>query len=125
MSPGQRSTLYDTNFWKSFVAARLKHPLGDPEALCFYEGEHELLAEHLCAEFPVRTEAKGRVVDEWKATPNRDNHWFDCLVGSAVAASITGVLPSSVEAGGRHRRKISMPTSDGRPQKIKVKRIKR
>lgn len=125
MSPGQRSTLYDTNFWKSFVAARLKHPLGDPEALCFYEGEHELLAEHLCAEFPVRTEAKGRVVDEWKATPNRDNHWFDCLVGSAVAASITGVLPSSVEAGGRHRRKVSMPTLDGRPQKIKVKRLKR
>jgi len=45
----------------------------------------------------VRTEARGRVVDEWKIRAGSpDNHWFDCLVGCAVAASIQGaVLPGT------------------------------
>jgi hypothetical protein len=37
-------------------------------------------------------------VDEWKAIPGRDNHWLDCLVGAAVAASFTGVSAMGVEA---------------------------
>ena len=28
--------------------------------------EHQLLADHVTAEYRVRTEARGRVVDEWK-----------------------------------------------------------
>lgn len=36
------------------------------------------------------TQGRGRTVDEWKPIPGRDNHWFDCLIGAAVAASITG-----------------------------------
>jgi len=36
----------------------------------------------------VKTDARGRVVDEWKArTGNPDNHWLDCLVGCAVTAA--------------------------------------
>ena len=50
----------------------------------------------------------------------RDNHWLDCLVGSAVAASIQGVQPSSTEAGGRKRRKIEIPKGAG--GKILIKR---
>jgi len=31
-------------------------------------------------------------VDEWKVKPAQsDNHWFDCLVGCAVAASMDGI----------------------------------
>jgi len=53
--------------------------------------DHQLLAEHLTAEYRVKTEARGLAVDEWKAKPgNPDNHWLDCLVGCAVAGSIQG-----------------------------------
>jgi hypothetical protein len=112
VSEGQRSVLYDTNFWKTFVAARLRLALGDPEAMSIHAGDHDLLFEHLTSEYPVRTEARGRVVDEWKMA-GRDNHWLDCLVGSAVAASIQGVQPSSTEAGGRKRRKVEIPKGTG------------
>ena len=41
--------------------------------------------------YRVRTHGRGRTVDEWKARPNQpDNHWFDGIVGCAVAASIQG-----------------------------------
>jgi len=47
----------------------------------------------------VRTEGRGRTVDEWKSRASgRDNHWFDCLVGCAVAASFDGA--SIKESGG-------------------------
>ena len=56
-------------------------------------GAHQLLAEHLTAEYRVKTQARGRVVDEWKLRAGGpDNHWLDCLVGCAVAASIQGAL---------------------------------
>jgi hypothetical protein len=119
VSAGQRSALYDTNWWKSFVAARLRLPLGDPEALALCAGQHELLAEHLTAEYPVRVEARGRVVDEWK-TLGRDNHWLDCLVGSAVAASIAGLSPAATETGTRTRRRVELPKGNG--GKITVRR---
>lgn len=55
--------------------------------------DHRLLSEHLTAEYRVKTEARGRAVDEWKAKPgNPDNHWLDCLVGCAVAGSIQGAI---------------------------------
>jgi hypothetical protein len=30
--------------------------------------------------------------------PGRDNHWLDCCVGSAVAASFTGISAVGVDA---------------------------
>jgi hypothetical protein len=58
---------------------------------------HRLLAEHLTAEYRVKTEARGRSVDEWKQRPEQpDNHWFDCLVGSAVAASMQGAVLAGI-----------------------------
>ncbi len=120
VSAGQRSALYDTNWWKTFVAARLRLPLGDPEAIALCAGQHELLAEHLTAEYPVRVEARGRVVDEWK-TLGRDNHWLDCLVGSAVAASIAGLSPAATETGTRTRRRVELPKASG-GGKITVRR---
>jgi len=54
--------------------------------------DHRLLSEHLAAEYWVRTEARGRTVDEWKLKASAvDNHWLDCLVGCAAAASMLGV----------------------------------
>jgi phage terminase large subunit GpA-like protein len=93
-----RHVLYDTNFWKSFVHARLAVPIGDRGCLSLF-GEkpetHRLFAEHITAEYRVRAEGRGRTVDEWKQRPERpDNHWLDCLVGCAVAASMQGVTLS-------------------------------
>jgi hypothetical protein len=59
---------------------------------------HRMFAEHLTSEYFVKTEARGRVVDEWKQRPEQpDNHWFDCLVGSAVAASMQGCVLNGLD----------------------------
>lgn len=89
-----RHVVYDTNYWKSFMFARLAVSLGDRGALSLFGDTpemHRLFAEHLTAEYRVKTEGRGRSVDEWKSRPERgDNHWLDCLVGCAVAASMQG-----------------------------------
>ena len=108
-----RHVLIDTNYWKSFVHARLSVAMGDPGCLSLFGrqgSEHQLLAEHLTAEYRVRTEARGRTVDEWKLRPGgRDNHWFDCLVGTAVAASIQGaVLPGTDAQAAPTRQRIRL-----------------
>jgi hypothetical protein len=91
-----RHVVYDTNYWKSFVHARLAVAMGDRGCLSLFGDRpemHRLFAEHLTAEYRVKTEGRGRTVDEWKQRPERgDNHWLDCLVGCAVAASMQGVV---------------------------------
>jgi hypothetical protein len=108
-----RHVIYDTNYWKSFIQSRLTVSMGDRGCLSLFGDSpetHRLFAEHLTAEYRVKTEGRGRTVDEWKIRPERaDNHWFDCLVGCAVAASIQGV---SLEATGsnaepRSKRRLS------------------
>jgi phage terminase large subunit GpA-like protein len=105
---------YDTNFWKSFVHARLATPLGDTGCLSLFgrsPDEHRLIADHLVAEVPVRTSGQGRTVDEWRQKPDRpDNHLADCLTGCAAAASLCGaVLPGSGASQPKQpRKRISM-----------------
>ena len=119
----QIEATYDTNFWKTFVSGRLRLGLGDPEAIMLHAGNHEMLIEHLVAEFPVRVEARGRSVDEWKSVA-RENHWWDCLVGCAVAASITGLEPAASEGGFRKRKKVSIPAGPDGKRVIVTKRHK-
>ena len=89
-----RHVIFDSNFWKSFVHARLAVPTGDKGSLTLYgriPGTHQLLAEHLTAEYRVKTQGRGRTVDEWKLKPeHHDNHWLDCLSGCAVCGSMLG-----------------------------------
>lgn len=87
-----RRVLIDTNYWKSFVYARLTTAPGDPGRLTINGAarENALFLDHLTAEKRTPVEAQGRRVDEWQALPDRDNHWLDCLVGCAVGASIQG-----------------------------------
>jgi hypothetical protein len=107
-----RHVTYDTNFWKSFSVARLQTSIGEPGCLTIHSGRslsvsgnHGLLCDHLLAEAPVRTEARGRVVDEWKTKiVGQDNHWWDCLVGNCVAASILGVRTVGVEGQKKERK---------------------
>ncbi len=97
-----RHVLYDTNYWKSFVHARLAVPMGDPSCLSLFgrkTEQHRLLAEHLTSEYRVKTEGRGRRVDEWKLRVEAlDNHWLDCMVGAAVAASMQGATLFAAEA---------------------------
>jgi hypothetical protein len=91
-----RHVMYDTNFWKSFTATRLLAGVGDPASVRLY-GEagtdHRMFADHCAAEMRTKVTARERTVDEWQArSVGIDNHWFDGLVGSAVAASIRGVV---------------------------------
>jgi len=106
-----RHVVFDANYWKSFVHARLSVAMADPGCLSLFGADanhHRLFAEHVTAEYRVPTQGRGRTVDEWKLRPERpDNHWFDCLVGCAVAASIQGVelpgatMPTARSRGGR------------------------
>jgi len=85
---------FDTNHWKSFVHSRLATALGDKGSLSLWgrDGrEHDLISEHMTAEMAVRVTANGRTTDEWSLKPGApDNHWFDCVVGCAVAGSVLG-----------------------------------
>lgn len=96
LKPGRlvRHVVYDTNYWKSFIYARLAVAMGDHGCLSLWGDDperHRMFSDHLTAEYRVRTSGRGREVDEWKPKPNRDNHWLDCLTGCAVAASMLGV----------------------------------
>jgi phage terminase large subunit GpA-like protein len=89
-----RHVVFDTNYWKSFVCARLAVPMGDPGCLSLFGHKsevHRLLAEHLTSEYRVKTQGRGRMVDEWKLRADGlDNHWLDGVVGCAVGASMAG-----------------------------------
>ena len=104
-----RHVVYDTNYWKSFVHARLAVAMGDRGCLSLFgdnADQHRLFAEHLTSEYRIKTEGRGRTVDEWKMRPERgDNHWFDGLVGCAVAASMQGVVLEGTESADSNRRK--------------------
>jgi len=104
-----KHALYDTNFWKTFVHSRFAQAMGDPGCLSLYgrdPSKHRMLSEHLTAEFRERSrgEKTGRVVDVWKLRPGaRDNHLFDCLVGCAVAASISGAALPGMDPAAQPR----------------------
>jgi hypothetical protein len=76
-----RYVLFNSNYWKSFVHARLAVAMGDKGCLSLFgtkPARHRLFGEHLSAEYRVKTEGRGRTVDEWKLRPERsDNHGLD------------------------------------------------
>ena len=73
-----------------WLVAQRHAPKPDPEGL---------FAEQLTAEYRVKTEGRGRTVDEWKIRPEQpDNHWLDGIVGCAVSASIQGCVLFGTDA---------------------------
>jgi phage terminase large subunit GpA-like protein len=104
----QRHVILDVNMWKTVVAQRLRGPT-EPNGIALFgefPQEHQMLGDQLAAEYSILNEARGRKVNEWKLRPGRDNHWWDCIVGSAVAASIAGAsIPGQVQL--RRTKRIS------------------
>ena len=111
-----RHVIFDANYWKSFVASRLLMAVGDRGCLSLWgrSGEtHMLFAEHLTAEYRVKTEGRGRKVEEWKMRPEaKDNHWWDGAVGCAVAASMVGCVLAGTDAHAREKPKVRVKLSD-------------
>lgn len=112
--------LWDGNFWKTFIMHRVAVTQGDPGALTVYgrdEREHAMFRDHILSEYPIETTGRGRTVHEWQLRVGmRENHWWDCLVGSYVAASMEGISLSEHVMPVRERKKIS-------PVQTKRKRI--
>ncbi|MCL4198258.1 MAG: phage terminase large subunit family protein [Phycisphaerales bacterium] len=103
---------------------RLAAPMGDPGCLALFgrtggspnrtATHHQLLAEHLTSEYRVKTQGRGRTVDEWKLrVDGLDNHWLDCLVGCAVAASMQGAVLYGTDVQPAPRRRIRLSDLQG------------
>lgn len=101
---------YDANYYKTLVHKCLGTPDGDDGAARLWKGEHILLADHLRAEYPVKTFGQGREVVEWKLRPGQDNHLFDCLAGCCMGAAAV---------------KIPLPGTEGYYQDSKKKTVRR
>lgn len=119
-----RHVIFDTNYWKTFIHARMQVAMGDRGCLSLWGREperHLLFAEHLTAEYRVKTEGRGRTVDEWKMRPEaHDNHWLDGLVGCAVAASMCGSVLPGTDSTAAKTAKPRLKLSELRAQRKKV-----
>ena len=108
-----RRVNFDANFWKDTIASRLNQEASAGQWRLYGKAgtDHAPYIEHLIAERPVQLTGKGRTVNVWKKTGNQDNHWFDTLVGCAVAASISGAQlsdqPKILTRKTRRRRKAT------------------
>lgn len=107
--------LVDVNYWKTFVHAGLNTAAGDRGCISLfaprngYPTEHEQFAEHVAhSETWVEVQGLGRIVHEWSVRPTRpDNHWFDCMVGCAAAASMAGIKAPGEAAVTRPRKRYT------------------
>lgn len=107
-----RHVLFDSNWWKSFIASRLHTQPGDPGCMTVWgkkQSRHQMFADQLSAEVPIRTEGRGRTVDEWKPKgTHEDNHFLDCAVGAAVAASMLGCTVGGTPAAAKKRKRYKL-----------------
>ena len=108
---GVRYVLMDGDFWKEFLAKAFALPIGSPGAWTICETPEDpalqLFADHLCVE--IRKWQQLGDCGKWHFTnpPGGDNHWWDCLVGCAVALSMLGV---AVPGAGQRPRKGTRTT---------------
>lgn len=118
-----RHVIFDTNYWKSIVAERLLSPLGSHNMLTIWGNQTEkpsyqslrLLCDQLASEQMKAKQGRGREIDQWTQKVGTENHYFDCLIISAVAASTLGMNPHDIMIGQTsasipvHQRKKAAP----------------
>jgi hypothetical protein len=101
-SAGSRVVQFDPDPWKSFTYQALTIAQGAGTALTLFgkrAADHQMIAEHLEAETAEPVTIRGITFDKWVIKPDRpDNHWLDCVVGAAVAASVTGLVALANES---------------------------
>jgi len=113
-----RHVIFDTNHWKTFLAARVAAMDGEKGSLSvFGKGpeQHRLLSDHLTAESCEPTQGRGRELWEWRCRPGVDNHFLDCLVLAGVAASQASCsLQGIASVASNQRRTFQLPTGSRR-----------
>jgi len=114
----------DTNSWKTDVANAILDPIGSASSFHFFGEkiyEHPLFSTHLLAEHRTPTWGQGRRVEVWTMKPGEtENHWFDGLVGTAVAASILGIQSSAATSAGMKEEDLpKQPKIDARAEYLK------
>jgi hypothetical protein len=111
---GLRVAQFDPDHWKTKTYQSLIVPQGGGTALTFFGKQasaHQLISEHIESETAEPATLRGNTFDKWTLRPDRpDNHWFDCLVGSMVAASVAGLTTTANESAD--------PSSMGQSKKV-------
>lgn len=107
-----RMVQFDPDAWKSRIHELLTTPLGGVRSLTLFgksgsdeerrrsASRHEMIANHLAAEYSTPATIRGNTFDKWEIRPERpDNHLLDTVVGAAVAAGVAGVQWSATPTG--------------------------
>jgi hypothetical protein len=111
--PGEyhvRYVYFDANAWKTRIHGLFRVPEGGRGLTLFGDepAAHQLYADHMTAETPVKVEANGRAVTEWSIKATKpDNDFLDATVGCGVAASMLGVTLTD-QSESRPVRKIKL-----------------
>ena len=90
-----RHVKMDVNYWKSACHDALSLSAGTRGGITFWGQNpetHRMVSEHLTSEPVQLVEAKHKVHEWGPVMPNRENHYFDCLVGNLVIASTFGII---------------------------------
>lgn len=124
-----RWAIVDTNSWKNFIADRIRVPPGTRGSFGLFgssaaveNGLHEMMIHHITSEYRTLVSANGRSCYEWQQIVGRDNDYFDCLVGCAVAASVAGLQwTPDAEAPPNQQRRMSNSEKFERAQRAQTK----
>lgn len=84
----------DSDYWKRWVHDRFLTQPEHPGSLTLYGGDpypHFAFSKHILAEQEVEEWIHGKGMRRFWKKMHRNNHWFDCMYGSACAGSILGV----------------------------------
>ena len=91
----------DVNRWKSFTRDRVLTKPGDPGSWSLFGSdprEHQLLADHLAAQYPTEVSGPWGKMEQWATPPGKpDDHWFDNLVDALCASSALAGGPKLAE----------------------------
>jgi hypothetical protein len=105
-----RTVTIDTNYWKCRLHEAFSVGAGSRGGLTLFGHDpeiHRMISEQCNSEIAQFVESGESKVYEWQIIPGHDNHYFDCLVGSMVAASTCGIkLPD--ENTGVQRRTVKL-----------------
>jgi len=96
-----REVQFDSNYWKMWCHERFQVSIGGEGCMSLFGKDpkkHKMFADQIVSEQAFLIEGRGRKVLEFKLKPSEpDNHLLDCIVGSAVAASVMGVKIKGVD----------------------------
>ena len=87
--------LFSADYWKRFVHNRFLSEKGQGAMRLWgtVAQSHLVLSQHILAEKPkiIIEKSTGNQTEVWEQVKTKPNHWFDCVVGCCVLASITGI----------------------------------